>query len=132
MGDVENNFVFPHLWISILKKGWIFFFFPHLQNFFGSSSFPPPHLEIFTSKFDDQIVRLIWKLTDRLIRPWQIYLVFIINLVKPLVTLRNWSSSEVVGGGGRKKSQFYKLIICLVQVVTKFAYSLTKPFRRFF
>ena len=65
----------------------------------GSFSFSP-HLQIFTCKFVDHIVRLLWKFTYRLIRPRQTYLVFILNLVKPLVTKIYWSSCEVGGGGG--------------------------------
>ena len=68
------------------------------------------HLQIFWCKFVDHIVRLLCNFTHSLIRPRQTYLVFILNLVKPLVTLINWSSCEVGGGGGgfrgeRKKSQ---------------------------
>ena len=76
----------------------------------GSFSFSP-HLQIFTCNFFDDIVQLLWKFTYRVIRPWQTYLVFILNLVKPLVTLIYWSSYDVGGGGGgggggRKKSPF--------------------------
>ena len=57
--------------------------------------FLPPHLQIFTCKFYDHIVWLLWKFTYRLIRPRQTYLVFILNLVKPLVTLISWNWREV-------------------------------------
>ena len=63
------------------------------------SSPPPPHLQIFTCIFVHHTVQLLWKFTYRLIRPRQTYLVFILNLVKPLVTLMYWSSCEVGGWG---------------------------------
>ena len=70
------------------------------SRFFGSFSFSP-HLQNFTCKFVDYIVRLLWKFTYRLIRLRKTYLVFILNLVKPLVTLIYWSSCEVGGKGKR-------------------------------
>ena len=60
---------------------------------------PPPSPPV------DHIVRLLWKLTYRLIMPRQIYLVFILNLVKPLVTLISWNWREVWGGGGREEKE---------------------------
>ena len=47
--------------------------------------FPFPHLQIFIFEVSVHFVRLSWQLICRLIRPWQTYLIFIINLVKPLV-----------------------------------------------
>ena len=70
------------------------------------SSPPPPHLRIFTCKFVDHFIGVLWKFTYRPIRPRQIYFVFILNLVKPLVTLKN---ELVWGGGKRKKSRRAKM-----------------------
>ena len=73
-----------------------------IEKIAGSFSFSP-HLQFFTSKLIDLIVRLLWKLVYRFIRPWQTYMVSLFNLIKPLVPLKNWSSYKV--GGKRKKSQ---------------------------
>ena len=43
----------------------------------------PTTSKIFLTQITVHIVQLSWKLTCRLIRPWQTYLIFIINLVKP-------------------------------------------------
>ena len=81
----------------------------------GSFSFSP-HLQIFTCLFVDHIVQLLWKFTYRLIRPRQTYLVFILNLVKPLVTLINWSSCDV-GGEKEKEPRYVSLSMNLFGVV---------------
>ena len=81
---------------KLLKFLSTFFWEKAKNNFF-------PPLQFFTFKFIDDIVPLLWKFTYRLIRPRQTYLVFILNLVKPLVTLIYWSSCEVGGGGGKKE-----------------------------
>ena len=67
-----------------------------------------PHLQIFTCKFVDYIFRLLWKFTYRIIRPQQTYLVFILNLVKSLVTLIHWRSCEVGGKGKRAHFGYHK------------------------
>ena len=68
----------------------------------------PPHLQFVTCKFVDHIVRLLQKLqkfTYRLIRPRQTYLVFILNLVKPLVTLIFWMRRLLRRGEKEKEPQ---------------------------
>ena len=82
---------FGPFWAHVLRFSC---FCGALICFGGSFSFSP-HLQIFTCKFVDHIVRLLWKFTYRLMRPRQTYLVFILNLVKPLVTLINWNWREV-------------------------------------
>ena len=52
---------------------------------FGLFFLPPPPAS-FTSKITVPTNRLTRKLACGLIGPWQTYLVFIINLVKPLIT----------------------------------------------
>ena len=82
-----------------------YFLFDTNRGFFSFS----PHLQIFTSKFVDHIVRLLWKFTYRLIRPRQPYLVFILNLVKPLVTLISWKWRQVGGKGKRAQTGTMKM-----------------------
>ena len=63
--------------------------------------FPFPHLQFFTSKTTVITNRLTRKLACGLIGPWQTYLVFIFNILKPLITSLNWCSYEVGGNGKR-------------------------------
>ena len=76
--------------------------FSTLREIVGLFFLSPPHLRIFTCKFVDHFIGLLWKFTYRLVRPRQTYFVFILNLVKPLVILKKWNSCEVEGGKGKR------------------------------
>ena len=65
-----------------------------------------PQLQFFIIKITVHIIRLTKKLTCRLIRPWLTYLVFKINLVKPIV--RPEISARVRCGKKEKEPLFLK------------------------